>query len=227
YHSVITSQVFRALFQLYIIKFIPAQELVPTNKRNIAALAVNVSFGLGYLIVPLVAYFIRDWRWFLRFFSIACVCYFPVLWFIPKSPTWESRGSEISPSKDKVDFVDSSKTSACAIDLFKQPILRRRLFIICLLWNVTYLGFFTLSLNTSNLGGNIYLNCVYGALVDIVSYVTTALILSKKGRRSSTAFTIGISGIMCLVTPILRSVLDKRVAAYNSLASCQQMLTSE
>ncbi|XP_078495779.1 solute carrier family 22 member 21-like [Ciona intestinalis] len=129
---------------------IPAQELVPTAKRSIAALSVNVCHGLGYLILPLVAYFIRDWRWFLRFYTIACVCYFPILWI------------------------------------------------------VTTLGFYTLGLNSSNLGGNIYLNCVYGALVDIMSYVTTALILSKKGRRSATSITIGIGGIMCLITPMLR-----------------------
>ncbi|XP_078483982.1 solute carrier family 22 member 21-like [Ciona intestinalis] len=200
----------------YLAGFVLAQELVPTSKRTIAALAVNVSFGLGYLFVPLVAYFIRDWRWFLRFYTIACVCYFPVLWFIPKSPKWVAHRPSEKPSiknaKENTTFlgannnikqVDPEKKPTRTIDLLKKPILRRRVLIVCWLWNVTYLGFYTLNLNTSNLGGNIYLNCVYGALVDIVSYVTTALILSKKGRRSSTAFTIGISGIMCLITPML------------------------
>nr|XP_026689910.1 solute carrier family 22 member 21-like isoform X1 [Ciona intestinalis] len=202
----------------YLAGFVLVQELVQTSKRTIAALAVNVSFGLGYLIVPLVAYFIRDWRWFLRFYTIACVCYFPVLWFIPKSPKWVAyRPSDkltIRNAKENETFLgannnvkqlDSEKKPTRTIDLLKKPILRRRVLIVCWLWNVSFLGFYTLSLNTSNLGGNIYLNCVYGALVDIVSYVTTALILSKKGRRSSTAFTIGISGIMCLITPMLRN----------------------
>nr|XP_002123929.1 solute carrier family 22 member 4-like isoform X2 [Ciona intestinalis] len=204
---------------LYLAGFVLAQELVPTAKRSIAALSVNVCHGLGYLILPLVAYFIRDWRWFLRFYTVACVCYFPILWFIPKSPKWVALHRSVSSKNEKmnakemetfigtnnnIEQVDSDKQLSSTMDLFKQPILRRRVLIVCLLWIVTTLGFYTLGLNSSNLGGNIYLNCVYGALVDITSYVTTALILSKKGRKSATSITIGIGGIMCLITPMLR-----------------------
>uniref|UniRef100_H2YM53 Major facilitator superfamily (MFS) profile domain-containing protein n=1 Tax=Ciona savignyi TaxID=51511 RepID=H2YM53_CIOSA len=64
----------------YLTSYVLAQEIVPPNKRAFAALATNICFGVGYLFVPLAAYFIRDWRWFLRAYVIAGVCYFPLLW---------------------------------------------------------------------------------------------------------------------------------------------------
>nr|XP_026694719.1 solute carrier family 22 member 4-like isoform X3 [Ciona intestinalis] len=227
---------------LYLAGFVLAQELVPTAKRSIAALSVNVCHGLGYLILPLVAYFIRDWRWFLRFYTVACVCYFPILWFIPKSPKWVALHRSVSSKNEKmnakemetfigtnnnqIEQVDSDKQLSSTMDLFKQPILRRRVLIVCLLWIVTTLGFYTLGLNSSNLGGNIYLNCVYGALVDITSYVTTALILSKKGRKSATSITIGIGGIMCLITPMLRRGETMNLSIPFYVTGCLSLLSA-
>jgi len=70
--------------------------------------------------------------------------------------------------------------------------------------NVSFLAFYTLNLNSTNLDGNIYVNCALAAVVDMASYLVMAFMLSKLGRRGSTVLCHLFSGILCLVTPFVR-----------------------
>jgi len=61
-----------------------AQEHVSEKRRNQAALIINLSFGAGFLLLPLLAHLIRDWRWLLRTASIAVLVYMPLFWWYEK-----------------------------------------------------------------------------------------------------------------------------------------------
>nr|CAB3266155.1 solute carrier family 22 member 4-like [Phallusia mammillata] len=197
--------------------FIMAQESVPEHQRALAALGINFSFGIGFLYVPLAGYFIKDWRWLLRIVSIARCAYFPLLALLLKeSPMWldqTRRKSQVVSSDRKqlnkklseaeVEDITALKMLKTSL-LCSNSVLRNRLLMACFLWNVTFLCFYTLSLNSANLGGNIYINCVFGALVDMASYLCMFLLLRKTGRRNSLSLCIFISGAFCLLTPPLR-----------------------
>lgn len=63
--------------------------------------------------------------------------------------------------------------------------------------------FYGLSLNTSNLNGNIYLNCLISAAIDITAYVVTWLLASRVPRPTLLFFTMMFCGITLLVIQLV------------------------
>lgn len=59
--------------------------------------------------------------------------------------------------------------------------------------------FYGLSLNTSNLNGNIYLNCFISAAIDIVVYVATWLLVNQMPRPILLFSTLMFCGITILI----------------------------
>ncbi len=50
-------------------------------------------------------------------------------------------------------------------------------------WMFSTLGYYGLSLNAVNLGGNIYVSFVLTALIEIPSYILTVLVIDHWGRK--------------------------------------------
>jgi len=63
---------------------------------------------------------------------------------------------------------------------------------------------YTMSLNTSNLGGNKYINAVISAVVDMACYIVMSIMLRKFGRRTLSTVCLSLSGFFSLLTPTLR-----------------------
>lgn len=63
--------------------------------------------------------------------------------------------------------------------------------------------YYGLSLNSSNLHGNIYLNCFISAAIDIVVYVATWLLIDRAPRPTLLFTTLMFCGIMLLVIKLV------------------------
>lgn len=48
----------------------------------------EVSFILGYFTLPIIAYFVRDWRYLQLVTSVPWVITWSYFWLIPESPRW-------------------------------------------------------------------------------------------------------------------------------------------
>lgn len=59
--------------------------------------------------------------------------------------------------------------------------------------------FYGLSLNTSNLNGNIYLNCFISALIDIAAYVANWYLNKCISRPTFIACTMTFCGVLLVV----------------------------
>ncbi|XP_032067292.1 solute carrier family 22 member 4 isoform X2 [Thamnophis elegans] len=73
----------------YVVAFILGTEILGKSVRIIfSTLGVCIFFAIGYMLLPLFAYFIRDWRMLLLALTVPGVCCIPLWWFIPESPRW-------------------------------------------------------------------------------------------------------------------------------------------
>lgn len=63
--------------------------------------------------------------------------------------------------------------------------------------------FYGLALNTSNLQGNIYLNCLISALIDIVAYVANWHLNKWFSRPTFIAFTMTFCGVLLVVIQLV------------------------
>eukprot|EP00072_Mus_musculus_P053801 XP_006533577.1 PREDICTED: solute carrier family 22 member 4 isoform X2 [Mus musculus] len=73
----------------YVVAFILGTEILSKSVRIIfSTLGVCTFFAIGYMVLPLFAYFIRDWRMLLLALTLPGLFCVPLWWFIPESPRW-------------------------------------------------------------------------------------------------------------------------------------------
>lgn len=63
--------------------------------------------------------------------------------------------------------------------------------------SATYYG---LSWNTSNLGGNDYINFLISGLVEIPGYIALLLMLDRWGRKATLCYALLLAGVALLLT---------------------------
>ncbi|XP_071529914.1 organic cation transporter protein-like [Panulirus ornatus] len=59
----------------------------PKQRSAIGGLS-GIPWGLGYMVLPGVAYFIREWQWLQAAFTFPTLIFFVYIWILPESPRW-------------------------------------------------------------------------------------------------------------------------------------------
>ncbi|KAM4726374.1 organic cation/carnitine transporter 2-like isoform 2-T2 [Anableps anableps] len=206
---------------IYISAFVLGTELLSKTMRVLfTTLGAFLFYCIGYMTLPWIAYGIRDWRTLLAVLSATSVVYIPLWWFIPESPRWlitqgRMREAEVivrdAARKNKVQapsviFKESQVEEIppgkkyTMLDVLKSSKLRCITLMCLLLWMAINIGYFGLSLNTSNLSGNPFLNCFLSAITEVPAYIVSTCLLRKCPRRVilSTFLVIG-GGVLLLI----------------------------
>ncbi|XP_048022786.1 solute carrier family 22 member 4-like isoform X3 [Megalobrama amblycephala] len=129
----------------YVAAFVLGMEILSPSIRDLySTLGVCLFFSIGCMMLPLAAYFLRDWRMLLMALTIPGFFYIP-LW-----------------------------------------------------WSTVSIGYSALSLNTSNLHGNIYLNCLLSAVVEVPALIMAWLMFRHWPRRLCLSSTMSLGGLVLL-----------------------------
>lgn len=211
---------------LYISAFVLGTELLSKTMRVIfATLGAFLFYGIGYMTLPWIAYGIREWRMLLAVLSMTSVVNIPLWWFIPESPRWLITQGRIEEAEAILkDAARRNKVQAPAV-IFKEtesirPNRRytmldviksqkiRCITLMCLIqWMAINIGYFGLSLNTSNLSGNPFMNCFLSAAAEVPAYIVSIWLLKKCPRRPLlSAFLIIGGGVLLLIQFIPNSL---------------------
>nr|ACB21280.1 solute carrier family 22 member 4 (predicted) [Plecturocebus moloch] len=188
----------------YVVAFILGTEILGKSVRIIfSTLGVCTFFAVGYMLLPLFAYFIRDWRMLLLALTVPGVLCVPLWWFIPESPRWLISQGRFREAEDIIqkaakmnniavpavifDSVEELNTlkqqKAFIMDLFRTQNIAIMTIMSLLLWMLTSVGYFALSLDAPNLHGDPYLNCFLSALIEVPAYIIAWLLLRTLPRR--------------------------------------------
>ncbi|XP_046323549.1 organic cation/carnitine transporter 2 isoform X5 [Marmota monax] len=174
-----------------------------------STLGVCIFYAFGFMVLPLFAYFIRDWRMLLLALTVPGVLCAALWWFIPESPRWlisQGRYKEaeviirkaakingiVAPStifdpSELQDLRSKKQQSHRILDLFRTRNIRIVTIMSIILWLTIAVGYFGLSLDAPNLHGDIYENCFLSAVVEVPAYVLAWLLLQHVPQRSSMA----------------------------------------
>ncbi|CAB1429886.1 unnamed protein product [Pleuronectes platessa] len=172
----------------YLTSLILGAEMLSDSARvSYTFLGHSLGYGLGYALLPLFAYFIRGWRMLLVASAIPGLLLVPTWWLIPESPRWLLQKGRV----DEAELVirNAAKRNRVAVPevLFKAGEMS------------VAMVFHGLALNTSNLNGNIYLNCFIYAAIDIVMYIATWLLVNRAPRPIVLFSSMMFCGIMLLI----------------------------
>nr|XP_039328903.1 solute carrier family 22 member 4 [Saimiri boliviensis boliviensis] len=190
----------------YVVAFILGTEILGKSVRIIfSTLGVCTFFAVGYMLLPLFAYLIRDWRMLLLALTVPGVLCVPLWWFIPESPRWLISQRRFREAEDIIQkaakmnniavpavIFDSmelqelntlKQQKAFIMDLFRTQNIAIMTIMSLLLWMLTSVGYFALSLDAPNLHGDAYLNCFLSALIEVPAYIMAWLLLRTLPRR--------------------------------------------
>ncbi|XP_001366071.1 solute carrier family 22 member 4 [Monodelphis domestica] len=201
----------------YVVAFILGTEILGKSVRIIfSTLGVCIFFAIGYMLLPLFAYFIRDWRMLLLALTVPGVLCVPLWWVIPESPRWLLSQGRIGEAEVIIQKAAKMNKVTAPVIVFDPlelqeltPLKQEKVFILDLfrtrhiaiitimslmLWMLVSVGYFGLSLNTPNLHGDVYLNCFLSAAIEVPAYVIAWLLLRKLPRRYTIAGTLFLGG---------------------------------
>ncbi|XP_030850613.1 organic cation transporter protein isoform X2 [Strongylocentrotus purpuratus] len=208
---------------VFLLSFIIGTEFVGPSKRVIAGIVIMIFFSIGYMLLALFAYFIREW-WILQLAITAPIfimfAFFPFLpesvrWLISKGRTEEAtriikKAADVNKAKlpepiftpEDIKEQEAAATGrqATAIDLFRTPNLRIRTLNLMFNWFVNTLVYYGLSLSTSDLGVNVYIAFFISGAVEFPAYISCIFAIEYFGRKwSMFGYMVG-GGIACLCT---------------------------
>ncbi|XP_068202333.1 solute carrier family 22 member 7-like [Palaemon carinicauda] len=68
--------------------FVTVMELSTPSQRSSVGSMYVIPWALGYMVVPGIAYLIREWRWLQAAYTLPITTLFIYLWILPESPRW-------------------------------------------------------------------------------------------------------------------------------------------
>ncbi|KAM5217296.1 organic cation/carnitine transporter 2 isoform 1-T1 [Hipposideros larvatus] len=210
----------------YVAAFVLGTEILGKSVRIIfSTLGVCIFYAVGYMLLPLFAYFIRDWRKLLLALTVPGVLCAALWWFIPESPRWlisQGRFKEaeviihkaaringiVAPStifepSELQDLRSQKQQSHSILDLLRSRNIRMVTVMSIILWMTISVGYFGLSLDTPNLHGDVYVNCFLSAVVEVPAYVLAWLLLQYLPRRYSMATALFLGGSVLLFVQLV------------------------
>ncbi|XP_038006175.1 solute carrier family 22 member 4-like isoform X2 [Motacilla alba alba] len=213
-------QIFSTSWEMFTVLFLIVGMGQISNYVVAFILGVCIFFAIGYMLLPLFAYFIRDWRMLLLALTVPGLFCIPLWWIIPESPRWlisQGRYKEAEaiiqkaakmngmPAPDVLfdtaemqDSKPQQQQKAILLDLFRTRNIATITIMSLLLWFFTSVGYFGLSLSTPDWHGNAYINCFLSAVIEVPAYVIAWLLLRSLPRRYSLSGTLFLGGSVVL-----------------------------
>ncbi|KAK5887416.1 hypothetical protein CesoFtcFv8_016020 [Champsocephalus esox] len=211
-------------------------EWIPTSVRTMVGTMTSYSYTVGQLILALIAYFIRDWRWLTLAVSLPFFVFFLIAWWFHESSRWlvTSNNPEqaiknlksvakFNGRKEEGEKIDMKrlqetmkKEMSCSqgthsvLDLFRTPTIRRMTICLSAVWLSTSFAYYGIAMDLQKFGVDIYLIQVIFGAVDIPAKVIMVVSMTYIGRRISQCGALIIAGITILINLLIP--YDKQTA---------------
>ncbi|XP_070699655.1 organic cation/carnitine transporter 2-like [Pempheris klunzingeri] len=192
----------------YVAALVLGTEILTGNVRVLfSSLGTCLGFSVGYMMLSLFAYFLRDWKSLLLALSMPGLMYIPLWWFIPESPQWlltqgrveeaeailreAAKWNKVQAATPRVIFQDysvnktNSKQHHNVFDLLRNKDIRITTLILCMVSFTITTCYFSLSFNTAQLHANPYISCFISGAIEIPAFISSWLALRYLPRRRS------------------------------------------
>ncbi|XP_012862221.1 solute carrier family 22 member 7 isoform X2 [Echinops telfairi] len=189
-------------------------EWLDVGHRTVAGVLSGTFWTGGVMLLALVGYLIRDWRWLLLAVTLPCAPGILSLWWVPESARWLLTQGRVEEAHryllhcaklnrrpvgegglswealSKVAAGERVKQRPSYPDLFRTPRLRHISLCCMLVWFGVNFSYYGLSLNVSGLGLNLYQTQLLFGAVELPSKLLVYVAVRRAGRRLTQAGTL-------------------------------------
>ncbi|KAM9363693.1 uncharacterized protein ABDE67_018963 [Symphorus nematophorus] len=194
-------------------------EWVDIKHRTAVAVLMSLDWSVSTAILPIVAYFVNDWRYLIATVTsplfLAMICW----WWLPESARWlmsngkvktahfylskcakvngrEQFMADLSPEVlSKVIFVENENRKYSYLDLVRTPRMRKLALLTGIVWFAVACTYYGIGLNVSGFGVNIYLTQFIYGIIEVPAKAFIFFTLDKIGRRLNQTGTLVLTGL--------------------------------
>ncbi|XP_059211906.1 solute carrier family 22 member 2-like [Centropristis striata] len=218
--------VFRTLYGFgvkggWVAGYVLITELVGVEYRRTVGVLYQMFFSVGILILPLLAYYITDWRWLQVVITVPYIIFLSYYWFIPESPRWllsqnrKDRAVEITEAMAKENKKTLSKNietladdnadtrTASFMDLIRTPKMRKHTLILSFNWFTSAVVYQGLIMRLGILEGNVYIDFLISGLLEFPAAFLILFTIERIGRRLPFATANIVAGAACFITAFI------------------------
>ncbi|XP_077442704.1 solute carrier family 22 member 2 [Stigmatopora argus] len=219
--------IFRVLFGFgvkggWMAGYVLITEIVGVESRRTVGVLYQMFFSVGLLVLPLLAYFISDWRWVQVVITLPYFLFIIYYWFIPESPRWllsqnrkpeavtitkaMAKENNMTVPKNLETLADDNadeSSSASLMDLIRTPKMRKHTFILSYNWFTSAVVYQGLIMRLGIMGGNVYIGFLISALFEFPAAFLILFTIERVGRRLPFAAANAVAGAACFITAML------------------------
>ncbi|XP_048767294.2 organic cation transporter protein-like isoform X2 [Ostrea edulis] len=221
---------------LFMSAFVLGMEIVGPSKRMWVGIVIEYFFALGLVLLCLIGYLIREWKYNEITLSVPSAILLSYWWLLPESPRWlVNRGrleeakviirriakrNKVQVTEKQLDALEcDEKVTGQLWHLFTSRVLLVRTLIIFFNWCVVSMVYYGLSLNSGNLAGDFYLNFFLTGLVEFPAYTLCLVLLDRVGRKKLHCACMVLGGLACISTIFTVLYLGKKWDSWRSFWS--------
>ncbi|XP_008103110.1 solute carrier family 22 member 7 [Anolis carolinensis] len=196
-------------------------EWVDVHHRTLSGVITSIFWSVGNMLLALIAYFVRDWRWLLFAVTLPCFVGIASLWWLSESARWLltkgrleqahkelQRCAKMNGRKEcgaKINLEILSKTAATVAQkpgsnysytsLFQTPMLRRISSCMGAVWFGVAFSYYGMSMNITGFGLDMYMTQFVFGIIEIPAKVIMYIVVNWAGRRHCQAWTLILAGL--------------------------------
>ncbi|KAF4520101.1 hypothetical protein B566_EDAN010331 [Ephemera danica] len=175
---------------VYPLAFILGVEMVGPSKREMSSIVINYFYAVGEASVGVVAWLSGNWKVLQLAVSAPPFFFIIYYWLVPESVRWLlTQREHMKASKILIKAAHTNKVilSEGLLSSLREDASRAANAFV----------YYGLSVNSTSLGGNKYINFTAVCLAEIPGY-TMAWLLLKRGRRPSLCGSLMLCAVTCL-----------------------------
>uniref|UniRef100_A0A1I8JDE7 MFS domain-containing protein n=1 Tax=Macrostomum lignano TaxID=282301 RepID=A0A1I8JDE7_9PLAT len=209
-------------------------ELTMQEHRGLVGNFYWLFWCAGYMSSAILAYLLQDWRRIQLVSCAFCISYPFIYLFVPESPRWlvlrgrtedakkvfsqlaRWNGVQWTPDENFDVNIEAEPTGRVQ-ELFQFSQMRKKTLICFWMMLVLSLCYYGLSIDSSFITENIFINTAISGALEIPSYLIAAPLCNLLGRRWPTITSTAVSGACIIVSAFQAYGVAKQDATNDSL----------
>ncbi|KAF7252318.1 Solute carrier family 22 member 7 [Varanus komodoensis] len=196
-------------------------EWVDIQHRTLSGILTSVFWSLGNMLLALIAYLVRDWRWLLLAVTLPCAVGLVSTWWLSESARWLlangrhkeahrhlQRCANMNKRKEfatKINAEILSKTAEAVVQasgrtysyvtLFRTPMLRKISFCMGTVWFGAAFSYYGISMDITGFGLGMYMTQFVFGIIELPAKAIVFVTANRFGRRQSQAWSLILTGL--------------------------------